>query len=153
MDERVLAALGAGAASSSGAGSGSGVGMSQAGFTLFEALVAALILAVAVAGVMRLHTHNLQYTAANFELQNAYWVLTNAQQRFVRSHSLSSADVSELTEQLKLAGLRGPVVVAQSEHIAIGWRGADAEPWVQRDGCAALHADLSALNCIAVRVR
>ena len=36
----------------------------QQGFSLFEVLIAALILAVAVAGVMGLHTRNLQDTAA-----------------------------------------------------------------------------------------
>ena len=64
----------------------------QQGFSLFEVLIAALILAVAVAGVMGLHTRNLQDTAANDELQRAYWVVFNAQQRSQLNHSLSEVD-------------------------------------------------------------
>ena len=41
------------------------VNQSEQGFSLFEALIAALIVAVAVAGVMQLHNNNLQNTAAN----------------------------------------------------------------------------------------
>ena len=37
----------------------------QRGFSLFEVLIAAGILAIAVAGVMRLHTRNVQETAGN----------------------------------------------------------------------------------------
>lgn len=54
----------------------------QQGFSLFEVLIAALILAVAVAGLMTLHADNLRKTAANDELQRVYWIVSNAQQRY-----------------------------------------------------------------------
>ena len=63
------------------------VNQSEQGFSLFEALIAALIVAVAVAGVMQLHNNNLQNTAANAELQRAQRILFNAQQRYQLSNT------------------------------------------------------------------
>ena len=83
----------------------------QRGFSLFEVLIAAGILAVAVAGVMRLHTRNVQETAGNAQLQRAYWVVSNAYQRFQMNHSLSTSDVKELEQQAATVGLNSVQII------------------------------------------
>ena len=136
--------------------------VSQRGFSLFEAMIAALILAVAVAGVMRLHKQNIQNTAANFELQRAYWILTNAQQRYQVGNELNAQDLTELNEQLTTAGLRNASITSaistsrmyssfvQTAQVTLSWNAWSSEAQVARDGCSpAQGAD----SCITVRVQ
>ena len=108
----------------------------QQGFTLFEVLIAALILAVAVAGVMRLHTQNLRNTAGHDELQRAYWIVSNAQQRFMRHQGLSSEDLSILKSQASSAGLTSVEITNTSNAVGVKWQAWDSKTTVQR-GCLA----------------
>ena len=107
----------------------------QQGFSLFEVLIAALILAVAVAGVMGLHTRNLQDTAANDELQRAYWVVFNAQQRSQLNHSLSEVDKSDLIAQANTAGLGSAQIIDTGRGVGLHWHAWYERPFVQCRGC------------------
>ena len=120
----------------------------QRGFSLFEVLIAALILAVAVAGVMGLHTRNVQETAGNAQLQRAYWIVSNAYQRFQINHSLSTSDVKELEQQATTAGLNSAQIINDGSAVGLTWRAWDAQSRVQR-GCAADQA----FSCIQVKIK
>ena len=121
----------------------------QRGFSLFEVLIAALILAVAVAGVMRLHTMNLRATAGNDELQRAYWIVSNAQQRFLAQQTLSLADLGVLERQAVVAGLTSAQISTSTNSVQIQWQAWDSQNTVQRGGCTAL----AGMSCIQVQVQ
>ena len=110
--------------------------------------VFALILAVAVAGVMGLHTRNVQETAGNAQLQRAYWIVSNAYQRFQINHSLSTSDVKELEQQATTAGLNSAQIINDGSAVGLTWRAWDAQSRVQR-GCAADQA----FSCIQVKIK
>ena len=120
----------------------------QRGFSLFEVLIAAGILAVAVAGVMRLHTRNVQETAGNAQLQRAYWVVSNAYQRFQMNHSLSTSDVKELEQQAATVGLNSVQIINDGSAVGLKWRAWDTQSRVQR-GCVADQA----FSCIQVNIK
>ncbi len=122
----------------------------QTGFGLFEALVAALILAIAVAGVLSLHTHNLRQTAGNFELQRAYWVLSNAQQRYQITKDLSSDDIEVLNTQLRTAGFKLGEIALNAGVVTLSWSAAENLEPVRRNGCIPA---IGANSCISVRVQ
>lgn len=121
----------------------------QQGFSLFEVLIASLILAVAVAGVMRLHTANLRDTAGNDELQRAYWIVANAQQRHVFHQTLTSIDNAELQAQAQTAGLSSAQIIDTGSAVGVQWQAWDARNTVQRGGCAAAQG----MSCIQVSVK
>ena len=121
----------------------------QQGFSLFEVLIAALILAVAVAGVMGLHTRNLQDTAANDELQRAYWVVFNAQQRSQLNHSLTAVDKSDLIAQANTAGLGSAQIIDTGREVRLQWQAWNERTVVQRGGCVAGAGN----SCIQVKVK
>lgn len=120
----------------------------QRGFSLFEVLIAAGILAVAVAGVMRLHTRNVQETASNAQLQRAYWVVSNAYQRFQMNHSLSTSDVKELEQQAATVGLNSVQIINDGSVVGLKWLAWDTQSRVQR-GCVADQA----FSCIQVNIK
>ena len=120
----------------------------QRGFSLFEVLIAAGILAVAVAGVMRLHTRNVQETAGNAQLQRAYWVVSNAYQRFQMNHSLSTSDVKELEQQAATVGLNSAQIINDGSVVGLKWLAWDTQSRVQR-GCVADQA----FSCIQVNIK
>ncbi len=120
----------------------------QRGFSLFEVLIAAGILAVAVAGVMRLHTRNVQETAGNAQLQRAYWVVSNAYQRFQMNHSLSTSDVKELEQQAATVGLNSVQIINDGSVVGLKWLAWDTQSRVQR-GCVADQA----FSCIQVNIK
>ncbi len=123
--------------------------LSQSGFGLFEVLIAATILAVAVAGVMRLHTRNLQDTAANDELQRAYWIVANAQQRSQLNHPLDDTDQSKLEAQAEIAGLGSAEIINSNDFVGIRWKTWDSQFSVRRGGCVAQ----AQMSCIQVKVK
>ena len=120
----------------------------QRGFSLFEVLIAAGILAVAVAGVMRLHTRNVQETAGNAQLQRAYWIVSNAYQRFQMNHSLSTSDVKELEQQAATVGLNSVQIINDGSVVGLKWLAWDTQSRVQR-GCVADQA----FSCIQVNIK
>lgn len=120
----------------------------QGGFTLFEVLIAALILAVAVAAVMRLHTQNLRNTGGHDELQRAYWIVSNAQQRFMLSQSLMQDDIAALKNQATAAGLNSAQIIYSTNTVGVKWTAWDHQMTIQRGGCAAM----SGQSCIQVKV-
>ena len=120
----------------------------QRGFSLFEVLIAAGILAIAVAGVMRLHTRNVQETAGNAQLQRAYWVVSNAYQRFQMNHSLSTSDVKELEQQAATVGLNSVQIINDGSVVGLKWLAWDTQSRVQR-GCVADQA----FSCIQVNIK
>ena len=111
-------------------------------------LIAAGILAVAVAGVMRLHTRNVQETAGNAQLQRAYWVVSNAYQRFQMNHSLSTSDVKELEQQAATVGLNSVQIINDGSVVGLKWLAWDTQSRVQR-GCVADQA----FSCIQVNIK
>ena len=122
----------------------------QNGFSLFEVLIASLILAVAVAAVMRLHTLNLRETAGNDELQRAYWLLSNAQQRYVLHQALTNADIAALNAQAQTAGLRSAQIINSNSTIGVSWHAWDDANVVHRGGCTTIEGGFS---CIQVGVQ
>lgn len=121
----------------------------EQGFSLFEALIAALIVAIAVAGVMQLHNRNLQSTAANAELQRAQRILFNAQQRYQLSNTLSNSDLLALNQQAEQSGLKQKDVRITGDNIVLSWRAWSPDAVVQRACAPANGAD----SCIAVTVK
>ena len=121
----------------------------QQGFGLFEVLIAAMILAVAVAGVMRLHTKNLRETAGNAELQRAYWIVSNAQQRLQASGILSENDRTNLAQQASTAGLRNVSIINTGTAVGVQWKAWDEQNTVRRGNCPAL----AGMSCIQVQVQ
>ena len=122
---------------------------SEQGFSLFEALIAALIVAVAVAGVMQLHNNNLQNTAANAELQRAERILFNAQQRYQLSNTLSHSDLGALSQQATQSGLKQYDLQTAGDNIVLSWQAWTPDAVVQRGCTPANNAD----SCIAVTVK
>ena len=122
---------------------------SEQGFSLFEALIAALIVAIAVAGLMQLHNNNLQNTAANAELQRAQRILFNAQQRYQLSNTLSNSDLLALNQQAEQSGLKQKDVRITGDNIVLSWRAWSPDAVVQRACAPANGAD----SCIAVTVK
>ena len=123
---------------------------SEQGFSLFEALIAALIVAVAVAGVMQLHNNNLQNTAANAELQRAQRILFNAQQRYQLSNTLSHSDLGALSQQATQSGLKQYDLQTAGDNIVLSWQAWSPDAVVQRGGCTPAN---DADSCIAVTVK
>ena len=123
---------------------------SEQGFSLFEALIAALIVAVAVAGVMQLHNRNLQNTAANAELQRAQRILSNAQQRYQLSNTLSNSDLLALNQQADHSGLKQKDIRMIGDNIVLSWQAWSPDAVVQRGGCTPAN---DADSCIAVTVK
>ena len=121
---------------------------SEQGFSLFEALIAALIVAVAVAGVMQLHNNNLQNTAANAELQRAERILFNAQQRYQLSNTLSHSDLGALSQQATQSGLKQYDLQTAGDNIVLSWQAWTPDAVVKRGCMPANGAD----SCIAVTV-
>ncbi len=121
----------------------------EQGFSLFEALIAALIVAIAVAGVMQLHNRNLQSTAANAELQRAQRILFNAQQRYQLSNTLSNSDLLALNQQAEQSGLKQKDVRITGDNIVLSWQAWSPDAVVQR-ACAPGNG---ANSCIAVTVK
>ena len=126
------------------------VNQSEQGFSLFEALIAALIVAVAVAGVMQLHNNNLQNTAANAELQRAQRILFNAQQRYQLSNTLSDSDLGVLSQQATQSGLKQYDLQTAGDNIVLSWQAWSPDAVVQRGGCTPAN---DADSCIAVTVK
>ena len=126
------------------------VNQSEQGFSLFEALIAALIVAVAVAGVMQLHNRNLQNTAANAELQRAQRILSNAQQRYQLSNTLSNSDLLALNQQADHSGLKQKNIRMIGDNIVLSWQAWSPDAVVQRGGCTPAN---DADSCIAVTVK
>ena len=122
---------------------------SERGFSLFEALIAALIVAVAVAGVMQLHNNNLQNTAANAELQRAERILFNAQQRYQLSNTLSHSDLGALSQQATQSGLKQYDLQTAGDNIVLSWQAWSPDAVVKRGCMPANGAD----SCIAVTVK
>ena len=122
---------------------------SEQGFSLFEALIAALIVAVAVAGVMQLHNRNLQSTAANAELQRVQRILFNAQQRYQLSNTLSNSDLVVLSQQATQSGLKQYDLQTAGNNIVLSWQAWSPDAVVQRACMPANGAD----SCIAVIVK
>ena len=122
----------------------------QQGFGLFEVLIASMILAVAVAGVMHLHTLNLRKTADNVELQRVYWIVSNAQQRFQASGTLSESDRAALVLQASDAGLRGVSInMSTCAVVSVQWQAWDGQNTVRRGNCLAPVG----MSCIQVQVQ
>ena len=121
----------------------------QQGFSLFEVLIAALILAVAVAGLMTLHTGNLRKTAANDELQRAYWIVSNAQQRYQVKHLLTTDDKLALENEAQTAGLRLANVIDTGSEVGLTWQAWDPQFIVTRGGCNAKQH----MSCIQLKVK
>ena len=121
----------------------------EQGFSLFEALIAALIVAIAVAGVMQLHNRNLQSTAANAELQRAQRILFNAQQRYQLSNTLSNSDLLALNQQAEQSGLKQKDVRITGDNIVLSWQAWSPDAVVKRGCMPANGAD----SCIAVTVK
>ncbi len=122
----------------------------QQGFGLFEVLIAAMILAVAVAGVMRLHTDNLRETAGNAELQRAYWIVSNAQQRLQANGTLSESDRAALVQQASDAGLRRVSInMSTGSVVSVQWQAWDGQNTVRRGNCLAPVG----MSCIQVQVQ
>jgi Tfp pilus assembly protein PilV len=109
----------------------------QTGFGLLEVLVASLIMALSVVGVLRLHHFQLQQLTQNAQWQRAQWVLNNAQQRFLVQNNLSVADLNQLSTQAIDAGLQGAQVQWLGQSVQLMWQAADAVSAVQRGGCVA----------------
>jgi len=126
------------------------VNTSERGFSLFEALIAALIVAIAVAGVMQLHNNNLQNTAANAELQRAERILFNAQQRYQLSNTLSHSDLGALSQQATQSGLKQYDLQTAGDNIVLSWQAWSPDAVVQRGGCTPAN---DADSCIAVTVK
>ena len=126
------------------------VNTSERGFSLFEALIAALIVAIAVAGVMQLHNNNLQNTAANAELQRAQRILFNAQQRYQLSNTLSDSDLGVLSQQATQSGLKQYDLQTAGDNIVLSWQAWSPDAVVQRGGCTPAN---DADSCIAVTVK
>ena len=122
---------------------------SEQGFSLFEALIAALIVAIAVAGVMQLHNNNLQNTAANAELQRAERILFNAQQRYQLSNTLSHSDLGALSQQATQSGLKQYDLQTAGDNIVLSWQAWSPDAVVKRGCMPANGAD----SCIAVTVK
>ena len=122
---------------------------SEQGFSLFEALIAALIVAVAVAGVMQLHNNNLQNTAANAELQRVQRILFNAQQRYQLSNILSDSDLGVLSQQATQSGLKQYDLQTAGDNIVLSWQAWTPDAVVKRGCMPANGAD----SCIAVTVK
>jgi Tfp pilus assembly protein PilV len=122
---------------------------SERGFSLFEALIAALIVSIAVAGVMQLHKLNIQHTAGNAELQRAYRILFNAQQRYQIAETLSSSDVLALNQQANQSGLRQQSIGLVGNAIVLSWQAWSADAIVTRGGCQPVNG---ANSCISVDV-
>ena len=133
-----------------GLGSARTVNTSERGFSLFEALIAALIVAIAVAGVMQLHNNNLQNTAANAELQRAQRILSNAQQRYQLSNTLSNSDLLALNQQADHSGLKQKNIRMIGDNIVLSWKARSPDAVVQRGGCTPANG---ADSCIAVTVK
>ena len=125
------------------------VNTSERGFSLFEALIAALIVAIAVAGVMQLHNNNLQNTAANAELQRAQRILSNAQQRYQLSNTLSDSDLGALSQQATQSGLKQYDLQTAGDNIILSWQAWTPDAVVKRGCMPANGAD----SCIAVTVK
>ena len=126
------------------------VNVSERGFSLFEALIAALIVAVAVAGVMQLHNNNLRNTAANAELQRAQRILFNAQQRYQLSNTLSNSDILTLKQQADQSGLQQTNIgIVSDNSIVLSWQAWTPDAVVKRGCMPANVAD----SCIAVTVK
>ena len=125
------------------------VNTSERGFSLFEALIAALIVAIAVAGVMQLHNNNLQNTAANAELQRAERILFNAQQRYQLSNTLSHSDLGALSQQATQSGLKQYDLQTAGDNIVLSWQAWSPDAVVKRGCMPANGAD----SCIAVTVK
>ena len=125
------------------------VNTSERGFSLFEALIAALIVAIAVAGVMQLHNNNLQNTAANAELQRAERILFNAQQRYQLSNTLSHSDLGALSQQATQSGLKQYDLQTAGDNIVLSWQAWTPDAVVKRGCMPANGAD----SCIAVTVK
>ena len=121
---------------------------SEQGFSLFEALIAALIVAIAVAGLMQLHNNNLQNTAANAELQRVQRILFNAQQRYQLSNTLSNSDLVVLSQQATQSGLKQYDLQTAGDNIILSWQAWHPDAVVQRGCTPANNAD----SCIAVTV-
>ena len=122
----------------------------QQGFGLFEVLIAAMILAVAVAGVMHLHTQNLRKTADNAELQRAYWIVSNAQQRLQASGTLSESDRAALVQQASDADLRRVSInMSTGSVVSVQWQAWDGQNTVRRGNCLAPVG----MSCIQVQVQ
>ena len=122
----------------------------QQGFGLFEVLIASMILAVAVAGVMHLHTLNLRKTADNVELQRVYWIVSNAQQRFQASGTLSESDRAALVQQASDAGLRRVSInMSTGSVVSVQWQAWDGQNTVRRGNCLAPVG----MSCIQVQVQ
>ena len=126
------------------------VNTSERGFSLFEALIAALIVAIAVAGVMLLHNNNLQNTAANAELQRAERILFNAQQRYQLSNTLSHSDLGALSQQATQSGLKQYDLQTAGDNIVLSWQAWSPDAVAQRGGCTPANG---ADSCIAVTVK
>ena len=122
---------------------------SEQGFSLFEALIAALIVAIAVAGLMQLHNNNLQNTAANAELQRAQRILFNAQQRYQLSNTLSNSDLVVLSQQATQSGLKQYDLQTTGDNIVLSWQAWSPDAVVKRGCMPANGAD----SCIAVTVK
>ena len=123
---------------------------SEQGFSLFEALIAALIVAVAVAGVMKLHNRNIQQTAGNAELQRAHRLLENAQQRYQIASTLSNSDVQALNQQADQIGLEQKNIKIVGDNIVLSWQAWSPDSVVTRDGCVPVNG---ATSCISVGVK
>ena len=127
----------------------------ERGFTLFEVLIAAMIMAVAMAGVMNLHKRSLQDTGGNMELQRAYWVLSNAQQRIQANGMLTFEDKSAIQNQMLTAGLASGQIVESGNDIALKWTAWNSETRVRRGNsyCSINAGSELALSCIQVRAK
>ena len=123
---------------------------SEQGFSLFETLIAALIVAIAVAGVMKLHNHTIQQTAGNAELQRAHRLLENAQQRYQIASTLSNFDVQALNQQADQIGLKQKEIKIVGDNIVLSWQAWSPEAAVTRDGCVPANG---ATSCISVGVK
>ena len=123
---------------------------SEQGFSLFETLIAALIVAIAVAGVMKLHNRNIQQTAGNAELQRAHRLLENAQQRYQIASTLSNFDVQALNQQADQIGLKQKEIQIVGDNIVLSWQAWSPETAVTRDGCVPANR---ATSCISVGVK
>ena len=120
----------------------------EGGFSLFEALIAALIAAVAVAGVMQLHNRNIQHTAGNAELQRAQMILANAQQRYLHSQTV---DTERLNAQAQQSGLNQHTIQMVGNAIVLSWQAWSPDAVVMR-GCTPMIVGSNS-SCIAVTVR